>query len=109
MAEALPVVSQQLRLLEPQLMTAQQQFGKIQHAAPLAGLLVLAIHRNQGFLVDITVIINVLGAQAFIFMAVDKGLCLPGRPTGIVQLQLAHDPLHQPQLIFGVQNLKILR
>ncbi len=60
-------------------------------------------------MIDVAVIINVIRPQPFILITVDKGLSLFRRPTGIIQLQLTHHPLDQPQLVIRVQNLKVLR
>ena len=47
-------------------------------------------------------------AQAFIFLSVDKPLSLLGWPSRLVEIQLPTDPLHHPELIITVENLKLL-
>ena len=43
MPEAASVMTEQLGLVAPQLEGAQQQFGEIDHACPLAGVLVILV------------------------------------------------------------------
>ena len=49
LAKALPVVVQHLRRLQPQFVGAQQQLGKIHHAAALAGVFVGGVNTQHGF------------------------------------------------------------
>ncbi len=48
-------------------------------------------------------------APAVVLLRVDEPHGLARRPLLLVQIQLAHDALDQPQLVVGVQNLEVLR
>ncbi len=107
--KTLPVVIQQGRILEPQLMGTQQQFGKIQQSGTLAQCLVGGINLQLRLQVGIIAVFNMLRTPALVLAAVDKPLQLFWWPLRLVQFQRLYGPLDQPQLVLGVQNLKALR
>ena len=95
--EALLVVAQQFRPVQPELVGSQQQFTKIHQAALLAELLVLAVDLQHGIgEVIARILLNMIRPQTLIFLAVDKPLGLFRRPLAFVNLELPHHPLDQP-------------
>ncbi len=108
MTEAALVVGQQAWVIAPQIQGAQQQLGKIDDTRALAGLLIGGVDVAHGGQEQVAAWLNVLRAQAFVFLAVDEPLSLACRPLLFVQPQLAHHPFDQALLIVAVQNLKVL-
>ncbi|MNI43711.1 hypothetical protein D3C73_980510 [compost metagenome] len=104
--EALLIVSEQAWVIAPQIEGAQQQFGEVDDAGAQARGLVGLIDAAHGRQEQIAAGLNVLRAQAFVFLAVDEPLGLTGRPTLFVQAELADHPLDQPLLVIAVENLE---
>ncbi|MNV86012.1 hypothetical protein D3C71_1800090 [compost metagenome] len=106
--EALLIVSEQAWVIAPQIECAQQQFGEVDDTGTQAGGLVGLIDTAHGCQEQVAAGLNVLRAQAFVFLAVDEPLGLTGRPTLFVQAELADHPLDQPLLVIAVENLERL-
>ena len=106
MLEPLPVMGQQVRIVAPQFVDAQQQFAEIHQPAALALLLVNRVDLSVLALDGLTVVGEIGGTLAFVLAAVDETGGLRRRPFLLVQIQPAHDPLQQSGLIVAVENLK---
>ena len=101
---------QHLRTLEPQLVSAQQQFGKVHQAGAVAGDLIRPIHLQHGPGKQIPGRgIHMRAAQPLVFLCIDVPHGLLGRPAGLIQPQIPAHALDQAQLIITVQYLEILR
>ena len=109
MPEALLVVLQQLRLLQPQLVGAQQQFRKVHQPAPFTGRFIGGIDALHGLQIEVAEAgrRQVGSAQALVLAAIDKALHLTRRPAAFIQLQPAANALDQPLLVVGIENLEI--
>jgi hypothetical protein len=59
--------------------------------------------------VRVAIVIQVLRAQAFVFLRVDKPLQFPRRVLTVVDLEAFQQPLEQPELVIGIDDLEILR
>jgi len=97
-----------MRMVQPELVGAQQQLGKVHQTAAPAVFLVGAIDRQHGAHKRVALIDNMLGPQALVFLTVDIPLGLAEGPLAVIQLQALIDPLDQAQLIVAVQNLEVL-
>ncbi|CSE99244.1 Uncharacterised protein [Shigella sonnei] len=75
-----------MRLVKPQLVSAQQQLGEVHQARTIARFLIRLIHLLPGLLHRITVALNMMRTQAFIFLAVDVPHCLARRPLLLVEV-----------------------
>ncbi|CCK04814.1 conserved hypothetical protein [Cronobacter sakazakii 701] len=107
--EALAVVIEDMRFVEPQLMGAQQQLGEIHQPRAVAGFLIRLIHLLPGLLYRVAVALNMVRTQAVIFFAVDVPHRLARRPLLLVEVHRLDETLEQAQLIFAVEDLEILR
>ena len=90
-------------------MTAQQQLREVHQSALLAKLLVVFIDSLVGNLKKIVTSDDVFGAAAFVLVAIDEPDGLPRRPLLFVDIQCAHDPFYEPQLVVRIQDLEVLR
>ncbi|MNM43662.1 hypothetical protein D3C81_545430 [compost metagenome] len=108
MAEAPLVVLQQARMVAPQVQGTQQQFGKIDDAGTVAGLFIGAVDIAHGRQEQVATRLDVLRAQAFVFLPVDEPLGLAGRPLLLVEVEFTHHPLDQALLVVTVENLEVL-
>ena len=99
MVKTLPVVLQQGRVLQPQLMGAQQQLGKIHQPGTLAQRFVGGIYLQLLLQVRIIAVLDMLWTPALVLAAINKPLHLFRRPFRLVQFQRLHGTLHQPQLV----------
>ncbi|MNY46701.1 hypothetical protein D3C86_1819050 [compost metagenome] len=95
-------------MIAPQIEGAQQQFGEVDDARTQASSLVGFIDTAHGRQEQVATGLDVLRAQAFVFLAVDEPLGLTGRPALFVQAELADHPLDQPLLVIAVENLERL-
>ena len=108
--ETMPVMRQQRRGIAQQFMRTQQQFGKVHQACALAALFIGGVHTQlhippwvmRGGL-------DMLRAATFVLLRVDPPGQLARRKLAIVQFQLLHHALDQPQLVVAVQHLKPFR
>jgi hypothetical protein len=107
--ETLAVVVEDMRLVQPQFVRAQQQLGEIHQPGAIAGFLIGLIDAQPGGLYRVVVGLNVLWAQALVFLAVDVPHRLTRRPLLLVNVQRLDDALEQPQLVVAVEDLEILR
>ena len=98
-----------MRLVQPQLVRAQQQLGEIHQPGAVAGLLVGLIDLLPGLLDRVAVALNVMRAQPFIFLAVDVPHCLTRRPLLLIEIHRLNQTLQQTELVFAVEDLEILR
>ncbi|MNM52321.1 hypothetical protein D3C81_633980 [compost metagenome] len=108
MAEAPLVVFEQAGVVAPQVQGAQQQLGEVDDAGALAGCLVGFIDAAHGAQEQVTTGLDMLRAQAFVFLAVDEPLRLARRPALFIQAQLADHPLDQALLVVAVEDLEVL-
>ncbi|RMR60167.1 hypothetical protein ALP84_05238 [Pseudomonas cichorii] len=108
MAEAPLVVRQQAGMIAPQVQRTQQQFGEVDDAGALAGDFIGFVDRLHGGQEQIAAGLDMFGAQAFVFLAVDEPLGLTCRPALFVQPQFADHALDQTLLVVAVQNLERL-
>jgi len=108
-AETAPVVCQQVRVLEPQLVGTQQEFREIDEAAAFAGFLVGPVHLEQRVLEGVIALLDVASAQAVVLARVDEPLGLPRRVAGLIQLQALEQAPDQAVLVLGIQDLEALR
>ncbi|KAI1692489.1 hypothetical protein Ddc_23582 [Ditylenchus destructor] len=99
-------MGQQAWVVTPQVEGAQQQLGEIDNPGAYAGGLVGFINAAHGGQEQITAGLDMLWAQAFVFLAVDEPLRLTRRPTLLVEAQLADDPLDQALLVIAVEDLE---
>jgi hypothetical protein len=88
---------------------AQQQFGKVYGARTLASLFISAVNLYHLPLEIVVTIVHVLRTSALVFLLVNKPLRLAWRPFRFVEIELAHDPFHQPLLVVGIEDLETLR
>ena len=107
--ETASVMRQQLSVVAPQLVRAQQQLGKIDQPATRANFFVRLIKRDHLAAIRIAIVVEVLRSQAFVFLAVNKILNVARHPATIVDLEVFEQALDQAQLIVRVDDLKILR
>ena len=95
-------------VIAQQLITAQHQFAKINHALFLALLFVQMVDFN--FLAGIGVMgLHRIGSQAVFLATADKPLCFFGRISLIVDTMLLVQAFDRAKLILRVQDLKGLR
>ena len=106
--EALLVVAAQLRVVAQQLVTAQQQLGKIHHALALAlGFVVL---KQLDFLAcEVVADGHRAGAQALFLAVVEEPSQFFGGVAFFIDVELFAQPFHGRQLVLAVQNLKTCR
>ncbi len=104
--EALLVMGQQAGVVAPQVEGAQQQLGEVDHAGARAGRLVGFIDAAHGGQEQVAAGLDMLRAQAFVFLAVDEPLGLARRPALFVEAQLADHPLDQALLVIAVEDLE---
>ena len=107
--EALAVVLQDMRFVQPQLVGAQQQLGEVHQPGAVAGFLIGLIDLLPGLLDRIAVALNMMRAQPFIFLAVDVPHRLARRPLFLIEVHRLNQTLQQTQLVFAVEDLKVLR
>jgi hypothetical protein len=105
-AEALAVVLEQCRLLQPQLVRAQQQLGEVDHAGLLTGGLVGGVDAHHLALERVAAVVEVRGPQPLVLACVDPVLCLFRRPARLVEIEAAQHPAQQPVLVVGVEDLE---
>jgi hypothetical protein len=108
-APALLVVLQDRRLLQPQLVRAQQQFGEIHQARAAAGVFVGLVDLHQRARDRVMAVLDVVGALAFVFPAVDLPGGLARRETRFVQAEAGDHALDQPLLVVGIEDLEAFR
>ena len=89
MLEAALIVIENLRILKPELVGAQQNLAKVDHAAAVAGDFVGAIDAQHCLGVIIAKVVDIAGTQAFVFLAIDIPLALLSGPAFVVDLKLA--------------------
>ncbi|MNS99302.1 hypothetical protein D3C72_1337010 [compost metagenome] len=98
-----------MRFVQPQLMGAQQQLGKIYQPGAIAGFLIGLVDTQPGCLHRIIIGLDVLRAQALIFFAVDVPHRLTRGPLFLVDIQRLDDAFEQAELVVAVEDLEILR
>ena len=109
MAEALLVVVQQHRVLQPQLVRSQQQLGEIDQPRALAALLVGGVDLEHGGAEEVAGRrLDVLRAPALVLLRVDPPGHLARREAAFIQLQIGADALEQPHLVVLVEHLERL-
>ena len=109
MAKTLLVMGKNMGLVQPELMGPQQQLGKIHQPGPITGLLIELIELEIGAGCGITERLYVPGPQTVILLVVDVAHHGAGRPLLLVEIEGAHHPLDETQLIVAIEDLEILR
>ena len=84
---------EQLGVVQPQLMGAQQQFGKIDQAALIANLFIGLINALMGNLKQVFTGGHFVGTLALIFLAVDEPSGLSSGPFFFINVLGFHDAL----------------
>ena len=84
-------------------------FGEVDQPGAGAGGLVGLVDAQLGGEEQVAGRLDMLRAQAFVLLPVDKPLRLLGRPLGFVQAQLADHPLDQALLVVAVEDLEVFR
>ena len=107
-AETASIVFTQMVVARQQLIRAQQQLGKIDHAFALALTVVFGVDIHHAPR-KIVVRLDLVGAFAFFLLRRDEPLHLAWRITLFVNVQRPHQALHQRELILGIENLEHLR
>ena len=108
-AETRPVVIDQPRHVLPQLVAAQQQLGEVHHAVAAARVLVCLVQADHLAPRGVAVVLQVLRAQPLVLLRVDEPRHLARHPARLVEAEAPDDPLHQPLLVLGVEDLEALR
>ncbi len=83
-AEAVLVVGQDLGVVAPQFMGAQQQFGEVHHPGAAAGVLVGLVDAHHLAHEGVAAVVDVARALALVLAGVDEPLYLARRPLGLV-------------------------
>ena len=109
MLEALLVVRQQRRVVQPQLVRAQQQLGKVHQAGTPALLFIGLVDGQLLAHKGVAAVIDVLRALPLVLARVDEPLHLARRPAAFVQLHGLENTADDPVLVVGVQYLETLR
>ena len=107
--KTLLVVGQQVATGEPQFVTSEQQFGEVDQPALLTKLFIVLVNTLVGNLKQIVAHGDVFGTSALVLVTVDEPDRLTCRPFLFVDIERAHDPLDQPQLVIRIQYLEVLR
>ena len=107
-AEAVAVVGQQLRIVEPHLVGPQQQLGEVDQSAALTGGLVGHIDIDHLGQPVVMAGFDLVGANPLVLLFIDK----PGRlfrwPALLIEIHLLDQAAHQPQLVLAVEDLEVL-
>ena len=107
--EPFPVMGQQIRVIAPEFVGAQQQLAEIHQSAALAFLLIDRVDLPVLALNRLAVVGQIGRALEFILATVDEAGHLWRRPLFLIQIQAAQHPLEQPGLIIAVENLESAR
>ena len=97
--EAPPIVREQLGIVAPQLVGAQQELCKIDQPAAVAKLLVAPVERDELPAIRVPLVVQVLGPQALVLLPVDEVLYFPRYPACFIEFEVPEQPLDQPQLV----------
>jgi hypothetical protein len=108
-AEAVPVVPQDLGPVAPQLVGAQQQLREIDDTRALALGLVFHVELDELLARGVARVLERGGAVPFVLVVIDEPLDFAWHPPGLVQLHGLHDLLDEPQLVLAVEDLEGLR
>src|SRR6185437_14270540 len=106
--EALTVMRQELRMVAPELVGAQQQLREIDHPRARAGLLVETVEPDHLRAGKIVAGLQVLRTAALVLVRVDEPLYLARLPARLVEIVGPDDPLHQALLVIRIENLEAL-
>ena len=98
-----------MRLIQPQLMCSQKQFGKVHQTGAIAGFLVGLIHVLPGLLDRVAEALNMMRAQPFVFLTVDVPHGLARRPLFLIKVHRLDQAFQQTELVFAVEDLEVLR
>ena len=109
MTEALLIMRQQIRVMQPQLVSPKQNFAEVDHAIFLTRLFIQLIQLLHGTRQRVCRGDHVRRPAALVFLGIDKPLDLLGRVAGIINIVVFHQTLDHTQLVVAVQNLEILR
>ena len=108
-AEAAPVVHLDLLHVARQLVGAQQQLGKVDHALTLAGRLVGGVDAHELALRVVAFVGEVLRSARLLLLRIDPARHGLRRPLVVRQVQSLEHALDQSYLVVGVENLEVLR
>ena len=109
MAEATPIMCEQLGAVAPQLMRAQQQLREIDKTTALAYFFVGCVKCDELPAIGVSLVVEVLWTQALVLLAIDEILDFARHPTTVIDLEVFQQALDEPQLVVGIDDLKILR
>ena len=107
-AKASGIVVTQRVVARQQLVGPQQQLGEVDDALALAAAVVFCINLDHAPR-NVIVRLDLVGALALFFLGGDEPLHLARRITLFVDVHALHQPLHQRQLVLGVEDLEQLR
>ena len=94
------------RLLQPQLVRTQQQFGEIHQPAAVAVILVNLVDVHPGGRDRVIEMLDMLRPLALVLARIDEPLRLACRPMRLVHAFVANDAAQQALLVFGIENLE---
>ena len=109
MAITLAIMRKQRFVFQPQLMRAQQQFGKVDDAGTLARFLVRFVDIDQRARERIGFALKRIRPFAFVLRRVDEPRGLARRESRVVDAEALHHAFDHALLIVGIQNLERLR
>ena len=91
--KTITIVITKAGVVQPQLIGAHQQLGKVDHTEFFALCFISEIDVVHSLFEWVKAGFVVIGAQPFIFFSVDKPLSLTWRPLGIIQIHRLHNAL----------------
>lgn len=107
--EAIAVVLEDVGLVQPQLVGAQQEFGKIHQPGAITGLLIGLVDLLIGTGDGVAIEIDVAGAQPLVLLAVDVAHHGARGPVLLVEVERLEHPANEAVLVIGVEDLEVLR
>jgi hypothetical protein len=103
------VVLQQTGVIAPELVGTEQQLGKIDHPGTTARFLVGLIDGDQLAAGRVSIVLDLLGAKAFVLLGVDEPQYFARHPARLIEVHGLQHLAQQASLVLGIQNLKTLR
>ncbi len=103
------VMRQQLGIVAPEFVGAQQELGEVDEPASLADFLVRLVKGDHLPAVRVALVVEMLRPQALVLLRIDEPLDLLRDPAAVVDLEVFQQALDQAQLVVGVDDLEILR
>ncbi len=97
------------RILQPQLVRAQQQLGEVDQAGAAAGVFVGLVDVDERVRDRMVAMLDAVRPLALVLPVVDLPAGLTWRKFRIVQSQSGDHALDQPQLVVGIEDLEGFR